>query len=136
MEQQNCDHGTLRTPRASEPRLRETGEKQDGRNADQGRAGPQLDNYGRTSSISKTISCARRAAFASGYQAQNIGAHDASCVLWLVATLSCARCVRRDHCHTLLHLDTSSDTTFSLVLPNAAYNTIIPPDSLLILSAP
>ena len=86
--------------------------------------------------ISKKIPCARRAAFASGYHAQNIGAHDARCVLWSVATLSCARCVRRDHCHTLLHLDASTNTTFPLVLPDAAHNTITPPDSPLILSAP
>ena len=86
--------------------------------------------------ISKKIPCARHTAFASGYQAQNIGAHDARCFLWLVATLSCTRCVRRDHCHTLLHLDASSDTTFPLVLPDAAHNTITPPDSPLILSAP
>ena len=44
--------------------------------------------------ISKNIPCARRVAFASGYQAQNFGAHDARCVLWLVAILTCARCVR------------------------------------------
>src|ERR1700743_330710 len=89
-----------------------------------------------SSDISKKIPCAGRTAFASGYQAQNIGAHNARCILWLVATLSCARCVRRDRCHTLLHLDASSDTTFPLVLPDAAHNTIAPPDSPLILSAP
>ena len=86
--------------------------------------------------ISKKLPCARRTAFASGYQAQNIGAHDARCVLWLAATLSCARCIRRDCCHTQLHLDASSDTTFALVLPDAAHNIITPPDSPLILSAP
>ena len=46
------------------------------------------------SAISKNISCTRRTAFALGYQAQNIGTHDARCVLWLVAILTCARCIR------------------------------------------
>ena len=45
--------------------------------------------------ISKNIPCARCAAVASGYKARDLSAHDARCVLWLVATLACARYVRR-----------------------------------------
>ena len=50
--------------------------------------------YHNTTIISKNIPCVRCAAVASGYQAQDIGAHDARCVLWLVAILTCARCIR------------------------------------------
>ena len=44
--------------------------------------------------ISKNIPCARCPTVASGYQAQDISAHDPRCVPWLFATLACARCVR------------------------------------------
>ena len=44
--------------------------------------------------ISKNIACIRCVTVASGYQAQDISAHDARCILWSVAILTCARCIR------------------------------------------
>lgn len=82
--------------------------------------------------IGENICRARCSTVQLGYQVQNFSDHNARYNVWVLATLASVRCLRRDCCHIQLFLDATINTLFPLVPPDAAHNTIAPPDSALI----